>query len=55
MLFAVTVPTAGYLQPFTVVFQTPLKGTANTLLEVVTTTANTSGSAMVNCQGHTGS
>jgi len=29
--------------------------TANTLLEVVTTTANTSGTASVNCQGHTGS
>ena len=54
VIWNVTVPTAGFLQPIQVVFQTPLRGTANTLLEVVTPTANTSGSVMVNCQGHTG-
>lgn len=54
VLFAVSVPTAGYLQPVNIVFQQPLRGTANTLLEVVTTSANTSGTAWVNCQGHTG-
>ena len=30
-------------------------GTATTLLEVVTPTANPTGTAWVNCQGHTGS
>jgi hypothetical protein len=54
VIWAATVPLAGYTQPITVVFDTPLRGTANTLLEIVTTTANTTGSAMVNCQGHTG-
>lgn len=55
VIFALSVPTAGFLQPVSIVFETPLQGTANTLLEVVTTTANTSGTAWVNCQGHTGS
>lgn len=54
VIFALNVPTAGFLQPVTIVFETPLQGTANTLLEVVTTTANTTGTAWVNCQGHTG-
>lgn len=53
--FAVRAPTAGWLTPWTVNFQPPLKGTANTLWEVVTTTADTSGTYDVNCQGHTGS
>lgn len=53
--FAVRPPTAGWLAPWTVNFQPPLKGTANTLWEVVTTTADTSGTFDVNCQGHTGS
>ncbi len=55
VLFALTVPTAGFLQPVNVQFRMPLRGTANTLLEVVTTTANTSGTVTLNCQGHTGS
>lgn len=54
ILFAVQVPTGGFLQPVSITFQQPLRGTANTLLEVVTTTANTSGTAWINCQGHTG-
>lgn len=54
VIWAANVPTQGFLTPLIFVFQTPLRGTANTLLEVVTTTANTTGSAMVNCQGHTG-
>lgn len=53
--FAVRPPTAGWLTPWTVNFQPPLKGTANTLWEIVTTTADTSGTFDVNCQGHTGS
>lgn len=55
IIWALQVPTAGFLSPVTVVFATPLRGTANTLMEVVTTTANTVGTAWVNCQGHTGS
>ncbi len=54
ILWAMNVPTAGYLQPVTIVFETPLKGTANTLLEIVTTTANTTGTVWVSAQGHTG-
>ena len=38
MIWAANVPTQGFLTPLTIVFQTPLRGTANTLLEVVTTT-----------------
>ena len=55
VIFALNVPSAGFLNPVSIVFETPLKSTANTLLEVVTTTANVSGTAYVNCQGHTGS
>lgn len=54
VIWTVNVPTQGFLTPLTIVFSTPLRSTANTLLEVVTTTANTTGTAMVNCQGHTG-
>jgi hypothetical protein len=54
VIFALSVPTAGFLQPINLNFDTPLRSTANTLLEVVTTTANTTGTAWVNCQGHTG-
>lgn len=53
--WALTVPTAGFLQPVQIAFETPIPSTANTLLEVVTTTANTSGTVTLNCQGHTGS
>lgn len=35
-------------------FAKPLKGTANTLLEVVTLTASVSGGVFVNAQGYTG-
>lgn len=37
-----------------IVFDPPLKGTANTLLEVVTLTATVTGSVYVNAQGFTG-
>lgn len=53
VVWALTVPTAGFLQPVTIVFEQPLVGTANTLTEVVTTTANTSGTVTLSCQGHT--
>lgn len=54
VIWSAVVPTTGWLQPVTIVFETPLRSTANTLLEIVTTTANTAGTAMVNIQGHTG-
>jgi hypothetical protein len=53
VLWALTVPTAGFLQPVTIVFEQPIVGSAATLLEVVTTTANTSGTVTLNVQGHT--
>lgn len=53
-LWAGVVDTGGWTDPVTIPFIMPLKGTANTLLEVVTTTANVTGSVNVNCQGHTG-
>lgn len=53
VIWALTVPTAGFLQPVTIVFEQPLIGTAATLLEVVTTTANTAGTVTLNVQGHT--
>ena len=55
VLFALNVPAAGFLNPINILFETPLRGTANTLLEVATTTANITGTAWVNAQGHTGS
>lgn len=51
--WAVNVPTAGILTPVNLGFFTPLQGTANTLLEVVTTTANTTGTVWISCQGYT--
>lgn len=51
VLWAATVPTAGWLTPLNIQFPSPIRGTAATLLEIVTTTANTTGTAMVNCQG----
>jgi hypothetical protein len=38
----------------TISFPVPLKGTANTLLEVVTLSATVTGAVFVNCQGFTG-
>lgn len=51
--FALTVPAAGFLQPVQISLPSPLVGTANTLWEVATPTANTSGTVTFNCQGHT--
>lgn len=44
-----TVNTGG----FSFTFPTPLRGSANTLLEVVTLTANGTGAIYFNCQGYT--
>lgn len=54
VMFALVVPVAGFTQPAIINFSPPLRGTANTLAEIVTTTANTSGTVTANCQGHTG-
>ncbi|MEI6644062.1 MAG: hypothetical protein WCL10_18735 [Novosphingobium sp.] len=54
VIWALTVPTTGFLQPVIVTFNPPLRGTANTLWEIVTTTANTVGTVTANCSGHTG-
>lgn len=55
VIWAQVVPTAGWLTPVTIAFPVPLRSTANTLLEVVTPTANVSGTVTLDCQGHTGS
>jgi hypothetical protein len=52
--FALTVPTSGFLQPVVINFAPPLQGSANTLWEVATPTANTTGTVTLNCSGHTG-
>lgn len=54
IIWSQTVPTAGWLTPVNIQFRMPLRGTANTLLEIATPTANTSGTVYVSCQGHTG-
>ena len=54
VLWALVVPTAGFTMPAIINFVPPLRGTANTLVEIVTTTANTSGTVTANCQGFTG-
>lgn len=52
VLWRIKVPTGGL--PMTeVAFPTPLKGTAATLLEVVTLTATTTGAVYINLQGYT--
>jgi hypothetical protein len=55
VIWAARPPTTGWLTPFVVHFVPPLVGTANTAMSVATTTADTSGTFDVNCQGHTGS
>jgi len=54
VIWAMRPPTAGWTNPVYINFSPPLRSTANTLLEIVTTTADTSGTFDVNCQGHTG-
>lgn len=54
VIWSGNVPTAGWLQPVNIQFAIPLRSTANTLLEVATPTANTSGTVWLSVQGHTG-
>ena len=44
--------TGGLTNGISITFNTPLKGTANTLLEVVTLTASTTGAVYFNAQGY---
>lgn len=53
VLWRVTVPAAGILGGINIDFPSPLRGTAATLLEVVTLTASVTGSVYVNCVGYT--
>jgi hypothetical protein len=48
------IPTVGWVQGREMVFSTPLKGTANTLVEIVTLTASGAGAVYCNLQGYTG-
>lgn len=47
--------TAGWLDGMEITFSPALRGTANTLVEIVTLTASVTGSVYCNLQGYTGS
>lgn len=47
--------TSGWLDGTEITFNPPLRGTANTLVEIVTLTASVTGSVYCNLQGYTGS
>jgi len=51
VIWRTKIPTGG-LPTSDIIFSNPLKGTANTLLEVVTLTASTTGAVYVNAQGY---
>lgn len=51
VLWRTKITTAGLVNGREIVFASPLKGTANTLLEVVTLTASGAGAVFVNAQG----
>jgi hypothetical protein len=53
VLWRMKIGTAGLLAGRDIQFSTPLKGTADTLLEVVTLTASGAGAVYVNAQGFT--
>lgn len=52
VLWRTKIGTAGYPNGFQTSFPTPLRGTANTLLEVVTLTASVTGAVFFNSQGY---
>lgn len=52
VLWRIKVGTGGITTGLSVTFQTPLAGSANTLLEVVTITASTTGAVYFNAQGY---
>lgn len=49
------IPTVGWVAGREMVFSPPIKGTANTLVEIVTLTASGAGAVYCNLQGYTGS
>jgi|GEM_PF-2242478 len=51
VLWRMKIGTGGLLAGRSIVFPTPLKGTANTLLEIVTLTASGTGAVYANAQG----
>jgi hypothetical protein len=53
VIWRIQIPAAGFNNPFTVNFTTPLRGTANTLLEVVTLTSSAT-PLFFNAHGYTG-
>lgn len=53
VLWRVKIGTAGIVNPVSVTFPSPLRGTAATLLEVVTLTASITGAVYFNAQGYT--
>jgi hypothetical protein len=53
VIWRIKIPAAG-IPNFPLTFPTPLKSTANTLLEVVTLTASVTGAVYFNAQGYTG-
>lgn len=53
VIWRIKIGTGGLLGGLPITFPTPLKGTANTLLEVVTLTASVTGAVYFNAQGFT--
>lgn len=53
VLWRMKIGTAGVVNGLSINFPTPLAGTANTLLEIVTLTASVTGGVFVNAQGFT--
>ena len=53
VLWRIKIGTGGLIGGFPITFPSPLVGTANTLLEVVTLTASVTGAVYVNAQGYT--
>lgn len=53
VLWRLKIGTAGIVNGLNISFPSPISGTANTLLEVVTLTASVTGGVFVNCQGYT--
>lgn len=53
VIWRLKIPTGGFPTPVSFTFSTPLKGTANTLLEVITLTSS-AGAVYFNAQGYTG-
>lgn len=51
VLWRTKIGTAGIVNGISITFPVPLKGTAATLLEVVTLTASLTGAVFINCQG----